>query len=128
MANNSLTLLPDRFASLAMLANFNASHNALSGAIPPSLLSHNMLKTLNLASNGLTGEIHLDSVNITSLALAQNHLSGISISEGRSMVKIDLSENAFQGHLPDLSQSLELQILDVSFNKLVSYIVQRDHH
>lgn len=100
-----------------MLANFNASRNSLSGPVPESLLSHDMLKTLSLASNSLTGQITIDSINITSLSLAQNDLSSITIAEGRSLRKVDLSENAFQGQLPDVSRSIDLQIFDASFNK-----------
>lgn len=117
VSDNQLVSIPDRFTSLPMLANLNASHNNVSGTIPATLLSHPILKTLNLASNSLTGSVSIDSINLTSIALGQNQLSSIEILEGRSLVKVDLSENRFQGSLPDVSRSGGIEIFDGSFNK-----------
>lgn len=114
---NTLTALPDRFTSLLTLANLNAASNNLTGSIPTSLLSHPTLKTLNLAANSLVGDVSLNSVNLTSVALGKNQLSSFHVLEGGGLVKVDISDNAFQGVLPDMSGSFDLQIFDASSNK-----------
>lgn len=117
ISGNALTSLPDRFDTLPILANINAASNNFTGSVPTTLLTHPTLKTLNLASNGFTGEIAINSVNLTSIALNRNSLTAVRIMEGSGLVKVDLADNQFQGLLPDLSNSPDLQIFDASNNK-----------
>jgi Leucine-rich repeat (LRR) protein len=119
ISGNALTSLPDRFDALTTLANINAASNNLTGSIPTTLLTHPTLKTLNLASNSFMGDVIINSVNLTSLALGRNQLSSIRIGEGSGLVKVDLADNKFQGVLPDMTSSPDLQIFDVSNNKSV---------
>ena len=43
--------------------------------------------------------------------------------EGSGLVKVDLADNKFQGLLPDLSLSPDLQIFDASNNKSVPFLL-----
>jgi len=61
----------------------------------------------------------INSVNLTSVSLGKNQLSAIRVVEGSGLVKVDISENKFQGLLPDLTASSGLQIFDASNNKSV---------
>jgi len=61
----------------------------------------------------------INSVNLTSVSLGKNQLGGIRVVEGSGLVKVDISENNFQGLLPDLTASSGLQIFDASNNKSV---------
>jgi hypothetical protein len=119
ISGNAITAMPDKFTSIPTLANINAASNNLTGSIPTSLLSHRTLKTLNLASNAFVGDVSINSVNLTSVALGKNQLASFHVLEGQGLVKVDISENAFQGPLPDMSSSLDLQIFDASSNKCV---------
>ncbi|KAA8530918.1 hypothetical protein F0562_005623 [Nyssa sinensis] len=101
--NNSLVgNLPPELGTLKLTV-VDLSFNKLEGPIPRTLTSDignlGRLKLLNLAKNGLSGQI-------------PNELSKLSVLE-----YLDLSHNNFKGRIPDKLPS-SLKVLNVSYNDL----------
>ncbi|PRP79419.1 putative leucine-rich repeat receptor-like protein kinase [Planoprotostelium fungivorum] len=121
--------LTQDFSSLTVLNTFNIFSNDIEGEIPADfgLLS---LTTLNLGDNRLTGQIPSSFINMTAvgtLVLTDNFLAGDIPSwllTLPSLVDIDLSFNSFTGPIPVPSQTVRLQSVDLSKNKLSGAISQ----
>ncbi|CAI5505804.1 unnamed protein product, partial [Closterium sp. Naga37s-1] len=100
-------LLPS-FPLSATLANLDLSSNKFTGAIPPTLFSHNPnLINLNLANNSLTGPLPQQIANaskLQSLFLADNNLTGAipDMAGLPSLVALSLYDNDFTAVPPAL--------------------------
>ncbi|KAL7596745.1 hypothetical protein Lser_V15G28952 [Lactuca serriola] len=84
-----------------------------------------LLKSIDLSSNNLTGQIPYQITNLSdliSLNLSKNALSGEipqKIGEMKKLLTLDLSQNNFSGQIPSsMSQMSLLNYLDLSFNNL----------
>eukprot|EP00250_Pteridium_aquilinum_P008793 c18212_g1_i1 orf=161-3385(+) len=115
--------IPHVFGSLPRLQNLDLSHNyMLTGQIPPSL---SVSESLDLSFNNLTGIIppSMGSMQmVTTIKLAGNHFSGEipgSLAGCWGLQVLDLSVNNLEGEIPSaLGQLRVLQYIDLSHNKL----------
>ncbi|XP_023749446.1 receptor-like protein EIX1 [Lactuca sativa] len=84
-----------------------------------------LLKSIDLSSNDLTGNIPYEITNLydlIALNLSKNKLSGeipSTIGEMNNLLTLDLSRNSFSGRIPSsMSHMSLLNYLDLSFNNL----------
>ncbi|KAL2652613.1 hypothetical protein R1flu_020741 [Riccia fluitans] len=120
--------IPREFGNLDRLTVLDLSNNSFQGALPQSLAHVRTLRELNLANNNLTGVLpvfkeNTSLLNLEILSLRNNSLSGdltplfSAMGQKASISKIDLSNNSFNGTLPEaLGQLKKLQELDLSWN------------
>ncbi|CAO2815346.1 unnamed protein product [Amaranthus hypochondriacus] len=126
-----------------LLTELDLSGNNLTG--PIGIIMSTMMRTLNLSSNGLSGELPLltgDCAildlsnnqfhgnltkmvkwgNIEFLDLSQNRLTGpmpVTTSQFLHLNHLNLSRNSLKGSLPKvMTQFPKLSVLDLSFNQL----------
>ncbi|VAH96034.1 unnamed protein product [Triticum turgidum subsp. durum] len=127
------------------MTSLDVSTNKITGKLPASLEQSKMLKTLNMRSNKLEGNIPDLPFSVQVLDLSANNLSGslpqsfqdkelhyLSLSENfisgvipaefckmKSMELIDLSKNNLYGELPNCwHQESKLYVIDFSSNNL----------
>ncbi|KAI4332446.1 hypothetical protein L6164_017355 [Bauhinia variegata] len=138
LSSNKLTgNLPSTFAQLQNLTDFRINDNNFSGTIPDFVQNWRQLARLEMHASGLKGPI---PSNISLLAnLAQLRISDIhgpsqkfpSLSNMASMKRLVLRNCNITGEIPTYIWSMkELEMLDVSFNKLVGEIpatISADH-
>ena len=112
--------------AMASLTDFDASNNALVGAVPPSLAGLKHLRTLSLRGNKLTGTIPCDQLaqsrSLRELDLSDNDLSGELSGDvaalGERLTRLDLSRNRLSGPVPvGLITGRALTHLDISGNE-----------
>ncbi|KAL3616827.1 LRR receptor-like serine/threonine-protein kinase ghr1 [Castilleja foliolosa] len=100
-------------------------NNGFSGSIPNNLLKGDslMLTELDLSGNNLTGPISMiTSTTLHTLNLSSNMLSGqLPLLTGTCAV-IDLRQNRFEGNLTRLLKWENVEILDLSQNRLTGLI------
>jgi len=88
------------------LKSIDLSSNNLTGEIPKEIGYLAGLVSLNLSQNYLSGEIHLEIGNLSSLEsldLSRNRISGgipFSLSQIDDLGKLDLSHNSLSGRIP----------------------------
>ncbi|XWS51385.1 hypothetical protein CRYUN_Cryun12cG0172100 [Craigia yunnanensis] len=120
--------LPDKIHRLSSLQYLNLSSNFLFGSIPPKISTLVKLQTFVLDDNFFNDTIPswLDSLsNLTILSMRNNRLKGpcpSSIKGITTLINLALSRNEISGKLPDLSSLRNLNVLDLSGNKLDSYL------
>ena len=102
--------LPNNIVNFAALQVLDVSHNACSGALPPALGSIAALRVLDASHN-----------------LFQGQLLGTVISGWTNLSSMDLSGNALDGDLPDLSPLLSLSYLNLSGNRLRGSVIGAFH-
>ncbi|KAG2623336.1 hypothetical protein PVAP13_3KG054300 [Panicum virgatum] len=119
LASNQLQgPLPDGISNLEELVVLKLQNNSLNGHIPNTFSAS--LITLNLSQNSFTGQIPsrvFELQKLSTLDLHGNNISSgipISISSSKSLIELNLGYNA----LTDLGYLSELEILDLSYNKL----------
>lgn len=81
------------------------------------------IQTLNLSSNGLTGELPLLTGNLAVLDLSNNRFGGnlTKIAKWGNLEYVDLSQNLLKGSIPEITpQFLRLNYLNLSHNSLTS--------
>ncbi|CAN4105295.1 unnamed protein product [Withania somnifera] len=103
------------FSNLSVLEYINLSWNRFEGEIPDVLWSLSHLRILDVSGNNFTGVISsLTYFNATgaSYNLSNNLFFGNVTFDIRSLQSIDLSNNYFQGLVPDKSG---IQVLDNCF-------------
>ncbi|KAG0449693.1 hypothetical protein HPP92_027125 [Vanilla planifolia] len=147
--NQLLGELPS-FSSLPNLKFFRAGNNLLSGSIPHDLFGSTMqlmeldlsdngftgsvqtvssstLRTLNLSSNFLSGQLPYNLGSCTSVDLSKNILTGdltLIQNWGYTLEVIKLSSNQLSGPLPTaLGRYPKLSIIDLSLNKLTGSVL-----
>ena len=90
--------IPDALGDLELLQTLNLDGNHLSGNLPNKIFS-DQLEILNLSGNNLSGTIPLEVGNALFLQI------------------LDLQDNSFSGHLPTQVQRLQfLEILNIGLN------------
>ncbi|XP_062190905.1 LOW QUALITY PROTEIN: probable LRR receptor-like serine/threonine-protein kinase At2g24230 [Phragmites australis] len=98
--------LPNNVGNFARLQSLDVSHNAFTGALPPALGSLVGLQVLNASHNQFQGQ-----------------LPGAVVLWCGSLVAMDLSGNALDGDLPDLSPLGSLAFLNLSGNWLGGSVI-----
>ncbi|XP_010256368.1 PREDICTED: probable leucine-rich repeat receptor-like protein kinase At1g35710 [Nelumbo nucifera] len=96
--------IPREIGILTNLNYLNLSENKLSGSIPEQLGNCSTLWELSFAHNNLTGKIPLQICNLKHLAT------------------LDLKNNSIDGRIPIELGRLQLDYLDLSYNKLYGTI------
>ncbi|KAD3068308.1 hypothetical protein E3N88_36188 [Mikania micrantha] len=144
--------IPPELAMLPNLESLHLDRNALTGSIPDSFGNFTgKVPAIYLSHNMLNGTIpkSLAQVNFTLLDLSRNKLQGeLSVFFGRnktiervdfsrnmfefnfsrinefpsSLSVLDLNHNSIYGSLPETLTGLELQALNVSYNRLCGEI------
>ncbi|XP_010442960.1 PREDICTED: phytosulfokine receptor 2-like [Camelina sativa] len=94
--------LPSEISKLEQLEVLDLSHNLLSGSVSGTVSSLKLIQSLNISCNSLSG-----------------NLSDVGMFPG--LVMLNVSNNVFEGEIhPELcSSSCEIQVLDLSMNRLV---------
>ncbi|XP_022847958.1 probable LRR receptor-like serine/threonine-protein kinase At4g20940 isoform X2 [Olea europaea var. sylvestris] len=106
------------------------SNNRFSGLIPTNLLREDslVLTELDLSSNHLSGQVSMiTSTTLRTLNISSNMLSGELPPLTGSCVVIDLSKNHFEGNLTRLLKWGNIEILDLSQNRLTGSIPEELH-
>lgn len=104
-----------------LLTELDLSGNNLTG--PISIIMSTTLRTLNLSSNGLSGELPLLTGDCVILDLSKNQIQGnlSKMVKWENIEYVDLSHNRLTGPIPETtSQFLHLNYLNLSHNSLSS--------
>ncbi|KAJ4838480.1 hypothetical protein Tsubulata_021075 [Turnera subulata] len=118
--------LPDKIHRLSSLEYLDLSSNYLFGSVPPKIATMEKMQILILGDNFFNDTIPdwFNSLsNLTVLNMRNNHLKGSfppSLQQVSSLTDLVLSGNEITGKLPALDALNNLQLLDVSGNKLDS--------
>ncbi|KAG6549300.1 hypothetical protein Mapa_009286 [Marchantia paleacea] len=118
--------LPTSFKNLMSIQHLHMNNNSISGSIPPELGQLPNLVHLLLDNNNVSGKLPPELSNISTLMILQldnNHFDAgatIPAEYGKipSLLKLSLRNCSLVGEVPDMSQSTELGVIDLSFNKL----------
>ncbi|ESQ43102.1 hypothetical protein EUTSA_v10012554mg [Eutrema salsugineum] len=97
--------LPADISKLQQLQVLDLSHNLLSGSVSEAVSGLKLIQSLNISSNLLTGNV-----------------SDVGVFPG--LLMLNVSNNLFQGEIhPELCNSSdEIQVLDLSMNRLVGQL------
>uniref|UniRef100_J3MRS1 Protein kinase domain-containing protein n=1 Tax=Oryza brachyantha TaxID=4533 RepID=J3MRS1_ORYBR len=115
--------LPNNVVNFASLRVLDVSHNGFSGTLPPALGSLAALEVLNASHNQLQGRLPADFItgctNLTSMDLSGNALDGDlpDLSPFRSLSYLNLSGNQLRGSLVGAFHE-QLRVVDLSKNSL----------
>ncbi|XP_074281745.1 LRR receptor-like serine/threonine-protein kinase GHR1 [Silene latifolia] len=104
-----------------LLTELDLSGNNLTG--PMSIITSTTLRTLNLSSNALSGELPLLTGDCSILDLSKNQFQGnlSKMAKWGNIEFLDLSQNRLTGPIPKTpSQFLQLNYLNLSHNSLRS--------
>ncbi|KAM0005116.1 putative protein kinase RLK-Pelle-DLSV family [Helianthus debilis subsp. tardiflorus] len=129
LSSNRLTgTLPASLAELSNLKDFRISDNNLSGSIPNFIENWRQLNKLELIGTGLSGPIpsSISLLNLTDVRICE--LSGPTqrfppLDNAVGLLTLVLRNCNISGEIPAyIWQRRDLQLLDVSFNKLTGGI------
>ncbi|KMT00770.1 hypothetical protein BVRB_9g220510 [Beta vulgaris subsp. vulgaris] len=104
-----------------LLTDLDLSGNNLTG--PISIIMSTTLRTLNLSSNGLSGELPVLTGDCAILDLSNNQFKGnlTRMAKWGNVEFLDLSQNRLTGPIPETtSQFLHLNYLNLSHNSIRS--------
>lgn len=139
--------VPWAVSGLYQLQKLDLAHNLFSGELPRTLGDLWSLKILDLHGNNFTGQIPalVNTKFLTYLDLSSNRFAGdvphetflcqelLTLNLSRNLLSgpfpsqlnwvwririVDLSENSFEGGIPNLSNLAQLRLFDVSSNRL----------
>ncbi|CAO2189020.1 unnamed protein product [Urochloa humidicola] len=131
LSGNRLTALPNDLWELgASLRALNLSGNAIAGALPNNVGNFARLQALDVSHNAFVGALPQALGSIASLQVlnaSHNRFQGqvpsaVVIGCG-NLVAMDLSGNALDGDLPDLSPLRSLAYLNLSGNRLGGSVI-----
>lgn len=131
LSGNRLTALPNDLWELgASLGALNLSGNAIRGALPNNIGDFARLKVLDISHNAFTGALPQALGSIVGLQVLnashnqfQGQVPNAIVFGCVSVVAMDLSGNALDGGLPDLSPLRSLARLNLSGNRLRGSII-----
>ncbi|XP_066325591.1 probable LRR receptor-like serine/threonine-protein kinase At2g24230 [Miscanthus floridulus] len=131
LSRNRLTALPNDLWELgASLSALNLSGNAIRGALPNNVGNFARLKVLDVSHNAFTGALPQALGSITGLQVLnashnqfQGQVPNAIVFGCVNVVAMDLSGNALDGGLPDLSPLRSLAHLNLSGNRLGGSII-----
>ncbi|PNT67015.1 probable LRR receptor-like serine/threonine-protein kinase At2g24230 [Brachypodium distachyon] len=126
LSGNRLTALPNDLWELgASLRGLNLSRNAIRGALPNNVGNFALLQVLDVSRNGFSGPLPPALGSIAGLRVLdashnqfQGQVPGAVVLGCVSLVSMDLSSNALDGDLPELSPLRSLAYLNLSGNLL----------
>ena len=113
--------IPASLASLEFLTIFDATRNTLEGTLPENLFeSLRYVEEVRLGSNRLNGTIPILRHNrfLRTVDLSENAFEGDVPELGASLERARLAGNNLGGAFPNLSESASLEMLDLSRNAL----------
>ncbi|KAL0441182.1 UNVERIFIED_CONTAM: putative receptor-like protein kinase [Sesamum radiatum] len=113
-------IVPPELGSLSRLITLYLGSNNLTGIVPSSLGNLTSLWELDMSYNYLYGEVPSTISQLKSLQtfrLSVNHLSD-SFSNASNLYNIDLIHNNFTGKVPLSLAKLDLQVLNMGYNRL----------
>ncbi|KAF7013474.1 hypothetical protein CFC21_027556 [Triticum aestivum] len=123
LSNNNLGgVILNGVSNLSVAAEIYLDNNKFEGALPRNLSGN--VQIMDLHDNHMSGALDISLWNLTSLAalsLARNSLTGDihpEICELTSLQMLDLSDNYFLGLIPHCSSTLPLRFLNISGNSL----------
>ncbi|KAH6770386.1 hypothetical protein C2S52_015189 [Perilla frutescens var. hirtella] len=123
--NNFSGLIPPEIMRLSSISDtFNLSYNAFDGGIPYEVGYLINLVALDLSNNKLSGEIPNSLSNCISLGtlfLEGNLLGGeipLGLSDLVVLQDLDLSLNSLSGPIPEFLGKMNLEKLNLSFNRM----------
>ncbi|XP_076943672.1 putative LRR receptor-like serine/threonine-protein kinase RFK1 [Bidens hawaiensis] len=129
LSSNRLTgTLPPPLAELTNLKDFRISDNNFSGSIPNFIENWRLLNKLELVGTGLSGPIppSISILNLTDLRICE--ISGPTqrfppLENATGLLTLVLRNCNISGEIPAyIWQRRDLQLLDVSFNKIIGGI------
>ncbi|XP_021715870.1 pollen receptor-like kinase 1 [Chenopodium quinoa] len=114
----------DSLVKLSKLRSISLMHNSFSGELP-DFRQLRMLKALFLSYNNFEGVIPPNAFDgirrLRKIHLSFNKFSGEipnSLATLQKLVEVTLQGNQFQGNIPDLKSTQNLQVFNVSNNQL----------
>jgi hypothetical protein len=113
--------LPDELFKMPSLRKIDVSVNLITGPIPAAIGSALSVEEMDFSGNSLSGVFPPDINNLNKLeklTFAFNKLTGpIPVVSGmEALLSLNATSNMFDSKLPDFSQNLKLQRLDISNN------------
>ncbi|KAG2608032.1 hypothetical protein PVAP13_4NG290700 [Panicum virgatum] len=131
LSGNRLTALPNDLWELgASLRALNLSGNAIRGALPNNVGNFARLQALDVSHNAFTGSLPQALGSIASLQVLnashnqfQGQVPSAVVFGCGNLVAMDLSGNALDGDLPDLSPLRSLSYLNLSGNRLRGSVI-----
>ncbi|CAN0927684.1 Polygalacturonase inhibitor [Linum grandiflorum] len=126
---NKLTgRIPDSFGKFSKSPSLYLSHNQLSGEIPASMADYNTDFEIDLSRNRLEGDASLlfgSDKSVEWMDLSRNLFEfdlGKVAAFPPNMSNLDLNHNKIYGKIPAALAKLELQLFNVSYNRLCGEI------
>ncbi|CAL4896636.1 unnamed protein product [Urochloa decumbens] len=123
LASNKLRgSVPAAISNLEKLVVLKLQNNSLSGPIPDTFPAS--LIILNLSQNSFSGEIPSEIFKLPKLSnlyLQGNKISGsipVSISSSKSLIELNLGDNALDGTIPTMPNTASTSLLNLSHNHL----------
>jgi Leucine-rich repeat (LRR) protein len=131
LSGNRLTALPNDLWELgASLRALNLSGNAIRGALPNNVGNFARLQALDISHNAFTGSLPQALGSIADLQVLnashnqfQGQVPSAVVFGCGNLVAMDLSGNALDGDLPDLSPLRSLAYLNLSGNRLRGSVI-----
>ncbi|XP_030929939.1 probable leucine-rich repeat receptor-like serine/threonine-protein kinase At3g14840 isoform X2 [Quercus lobata] len=129
LTSNSFTgEVPEKFAELMTMKEFRIGDNNFSGKIPDFIKNWKKLERLSIQASGLNGPIpfqisfleHLKDLRISDLRGPEANFPPIHVMT--KMNNLILRSCNITGQLPNLEKMINLETLDLSFNKLTGGI------
>ncbi|KAJ0648869.1 putative transferase, protein kinase RLK-Pelle-DLSV family [Helianthus annuus] len=130
LSSNMLTgRLPTTLGQLGNLTDFRINANNFSGSIPDFIQNWRLLTRLEMVASGLTGPIPSNIsllVNLNDLRISE--VTGPAqafprLNNTHGLIRLTLRSCNISGEIPDyIWQVRELELLDISFNRLVGRI------
>ncbi|CAN6353082.1 unnamed protein product [Urochloa humidicola] len=127
LASNKLQgPVPAAISNLEKLVVLKLQNNSLSGPIPDTFPAS--LIILNLSQNSFSGGIPSEIFKLPKLSnlyLQGNKINGsipVSISSSKSLIELNLGDNALDGNIPTMPSTVSTSLLNLSHNHLIGPI------
>ena len=121
--NNLESSIPESIGKLTHLSTFSVNHNIMTGSLPESMSRMENLTYLALDDNSFFGPLTpLNELSKLTYVYVENYAFKGSLDDtflgNYSIIDLDMSNNALDGHFPHHLLNQSIQILDLSRNML----------